>query len=183
MAKTKHKNEEKVVKCPVEGCDHEGLSRGMHLHVRQSSGNGHGPNGDVPDGLDFSNLEVVGTKEVEMDYPSERKGEDVARLCPFCRRPFNGYQGVMIHLGQIQGKENHPEDAADMVDRDDCPVAHVDENRNVIEVVEQGDPDLMPSTEERRDGSVPRADVIAYIEWAESNDQLTAANKAREMLL
>ncbi len=118
-----------------------------------------------------------------MDYPSERKGEDVARLCPFCRRPFSGYQGVMIHLGQIAGKENHPEDATEIVDKEDCPVAHVDENRNVVEVIEEGDPELMPSTEDRRDGSVPRAEVIAYIEWAESNDHLTAANKAREMLL
>jgi hypothetical protein len=89
----------------------------------------------------------------------------------------------MIHLGQIQGKENHPENAADLVDKDDCPVAHVDENRNVVEVIEEGDPDLMPSTEDRREASVPRSDVVAYIEWAESNDYLTAANKAREMLL
>jgi hypothetical protein len=89
----------------------------------------------------------------------------------------------MIHLGQIAGKENHPEDATDLVDKGDCPVAHVDENRNVVEVIEEGDPELMLSTEDRREGSVPRADVIAYIEWAESNDHLTAANKAREMLL
>lgn len=181
MPSVKHLNEENVVKCPVEGCSHTGLSRGMHLHVRQSSGNGHGPNGDVPEHLSFDNLEVVGTQEVEMNYPSERDVEDVARLCPFCRRPFSGYQGVMIHLGQMEGKENHPEDSSEQVEKDDCPVAHVDENRNVIEIVEEGS--LMPSTKRRRTGVVDRSDVVDFIEWLENHGYDDAVEKGEQMLL
>lgn len=183
MPESKSQNKETVVKCPIDGCDHEGLSRGMHLHIRQSSGGGHGEHGDVPEHLDLSDLKVVGEEKVEMNYPEHRDVENVARLCPFCHRPFNGYQGVMIHLGQISGKEDHPKDAKDNVEKDDLPIASVDENRNVVEIIEGGDSNIMPSTESRRTGSISHADVQEFLSWLEDNDSKESAEKGREMLL
>jgi len=81
---TNHPNDERTVRCPVDGCDAEKLARGIHLHVRQSSGDGHGPQGEVPDSINFENLDTVGEQTVEMDYPEERNNEKEARLCPYC---------------------------------------------------------------------------------------------------
>lgn len=147
----KHKNEEKKVLCPVDGCDKEVLSRGLHLHVMRSSGNGHGPHMDIPDNLNLEEAEEIGTQEVEMDYPEHREPEDVARLCPYCKRPYKGKHGVMIHLGQTAGRKNHPENPKEKHDPDDFAIVQVDENENVIEVVEE--PTAMPSTERRREAA------------------------------
>jgi uncharacterized C2H2 Zn-finger protein len=99
---------ETVVKCPVEGCDAEKLSRGIYLHVRQSKGGGHGPQGDIPNGLNLDNLESAGSQEVSMDYPDTRKRETVGRKCPYCDQIFKGKRGVMVHLGRAAGDNQHP---------------------------------------------------------------------------
>jgi hypothetical protein len=44
---------------------------------------------------------------------------------------------VMIHLGQVAGRRNHPEEAAANHDVSDFPVVHVDDDGNVTEVVEE----------------------------------------------
>lgn len=87
-----------------------------------------------------------------MKYPVKREVEDVARLCPYCEKPFRGGHGVIIHLSQVKGKDDHPADADELHDADDFPIAHVDEAGNIIEVVdpEEGDP-VMPSTQKRRE--------------------------------
>ncbi len=182
MGNTKHSNQETVVECPVEGCTKEGLSRGMHLHVRQSSGDGHGPHGDVPENLDFDNLKVVGEKGVDMDYPDERNEEEVARLCPFCGRAFNGFRGIKIHVGQKAGQGVHPDDATDIT-KDDTPIAHVDDDMNVIEIVDEKE--MMPSTKRRieGDGSIEQADVLELIEEFEDEGNGEAASRIREKLL
>ena len=138
-----HRNAEKVVKCPVDGCEAEKLSRGMHLHVLRSAGNGHGPQGDVPEHLDCENLEEVGTQEVEVNYPEERKTESVARLCPYCETPFKGKNGVLIHLGQVEGRKNHPTNASEVHEPGDFPVVELDEGENVVAVVEGRIPSSM----------------------------------------
>jgi hypothetical protein len=155
----------------------------MHLHVLQSAGNGHGPNGDIPENLDFDNLEVVGERDVEMDYPEERKVEDTARLCPFCGNAFKGYQGVKIHLGQKQGKGVHPENTVEETSLEDCPVAEVDEDMNVINVVEENA--LMPSTKRRIEGadSVPIETIQEYIQQLEDDGHEEEADRARSALL
>ena len=183
MGTTKHTNSEKVVKCPVEGCDHEGLSRGIHLHVRQSSGNGHGEHGDTPENLDFDNLETVGEKSVEMDYPDERTEEESARLCPYCGNAFKGFRGIKIHLGQKHGKGVHPDDATD-IEKSDCPIARVDEDMNVIEIVE--DKSIMPSTKKRIEAesdSVSLEAVHQFIEDIRNEGHEQVAEKAESQLL
>lgn len=129
---------EPIVRCPVEGCGAEKLSRGMHLHVLRSVGDGHGEQGEYPEGIDLENLEVVGRKEVNVDYPQERETESVARLCPYCERPFKGKNGVLIHLGQMSGRKDHPSNASEVHEPTDFPVVKLDEDENVIAVVNSG---------------------------------------------
>ena len=129
---------EPIVRCPVEGCGAEKLSRGMHLHVLRSVGDGHGAQGEYPEGIDLENLEVVGRKEVNVDYPEEREAESVARLCPYCERPFKGKNGVLIHLGQMAGRKDHPQNASEVHEPTDFPVVKLDEDENVIAVVNSG---------------------------------------------
>lgn len=182
MTSTKHNNSESVVKCPVNDCNHEGLSRGIHLHVRQSSGDGHGPHGDVPENLNFDDLEQVGEKDVQMDYPDERNEEDVVRLCPFCGRAFNGFRGIKIHVGQKKGHGVHPDDATDIT-KEDCPIAHVDDDMNVIEIVEENA--IMPSTKRRIEGedTVDYDDVLQLVEEFEDEGEQEVADRIRDRLL
>lgn len=146
--KKTHLNDERTVHCPVEDCDATPLARGVHLHVMRSSGDGHGPQGDVPSGISFENLDTAGKREVSMDYPEHRETEGVRRLCPYCRQPFHGKHGVQIHLGQVAGDETHPEDATERYDPEDYPIAHVDQHGNVQRTYD-GEAEL-PTTKRRR---------------------------------
>lgn len=184
----KHKNDERTVNCPIEGCDETPLARGAHLHVMRSSGGGHGPQNEVPDHVDLDNLETVGKREVQMDYPEERNSEQVARLCPYCERPFRGKHGVMIHLGQTAGRKNHPKNPRDKHDPEDFAIVHVDENENVIEKVEEGT--TMPSTDKRREkeaseevDSLNPDQVEEYIESLREQGLEDEADRAEKMLL
>ena len=134
--KNSHRNKERVVKCPVEGCDAEKLARGIHLHVLQSAGKGHGEQGEIPDGISFDDLEDAGTKEVEVNYPEEREVESIARLCPYCSVPFNGKHGVLIHLGQVAGRKNHPPNASRVHEPEDFPIVKLDDDENIVSVVD-----------------------------------------------
>ena len=154
--KKTHLNDERTVHCPVGECDETPLARGVHLHVMRSSGNGHGPQGEVPTGITFDDLETAGSREVSMDYPETRETEKVRRLCPHCRQPFHGKHGVQIHLGQVAGDEHHPKDAKELHDPADYPIAHVDQHGNVKEVVEGEE--LLPTTEQRREDDTDDVD-------------------------
>jgi len=129
------RNAERVVRCPVEGCDAEKLARGMHLHVLRSVGDGHGESGEIPEGVSLDDLEEVGTQEVEVNYPEEREVESVARLCPYCGVPFRGKHGVFIHLGQVAGRKNHPANASEVHVPADFPVVELDEKENILNIV------------------------------------------------
>ncbi len=183
----KHKNKEKTVKCPVEGCEKEVLSRGLHLHVSRSSGGGHGTQGEIPDDIDLEDAEEVGKREVEMEYPESRSSEQVARLCPYCERPFRGKHGVMIHLGQTAGRKNHPEDASERHDLDDFAIVEVDENENIIEIIDEES--SLPATERRQEGedsgpaSLEREKVEEYIDGLREQGLEKEAEKAEKMLL
>jgi len=180
------KNPETTVKCPVEGCEAEKLSRGIYLHVRQSRGKGHGPQGEIPDSIDFDNLETTGSQEVSMDYPETRKTEQVGRLCPYCEEVFRGKQGVMIHLGRMAGRGMHPENPRENHDPEYFDVVHVDESGSVIETA-AGD-SVMPSTRKRRqqeatDETIPEQRVRKYISDLRVRGKHEEAERATEMLL
>lgn len=178
----RHTNDERTVRCPVDGCDATPLARGIHLHVMRSDGNGHGPQGDVPDTVSFENLETVGSRSVTMDYPEHRETEEVARLCPYCERPFRGKQGVLIHLGQVSGRKDHPSELPADLDPEEFPVVHVDDRQNILEVVE-GDARL-PSTERRlgEAGSDLREKVRSYIDRLREQGKADEAALAEQML-
>ena len=149
-------HEEVTVRCPVEGCESVHLRRSLHLHVNRKGGEGHGAPGEIPNHLDLKNAEVVGTKEVTVDYPDERKREKIERQCPFCGIPFRGKQGLEIHFGQVVGRKNHPDKREDFPDAEECPIVKVDQHKNIIEVIEEGeaDPDLAPGMGRETDETV-----------------------------
>ncbi|PAU79744.1 hypothetical protein CK500_16035 [Halorubrum salipaludis] len=174
-----HRNDERTVNCPVDGCEDEVLARGINLHVRRSAGNGHGEQGEVPAGISFDDLETVGSEPVEMNYPEERDTERVARLCPYCGTSFVGKQGVLIHLGQVAGRKNHPEGAADYHRPEDFPRVRVDEEENITAVIEQ-EPVAGPSGSEV---TIPVARVYHYIGKLLSQNRSEEAQRARRYLL
>lgn len=178
--KNKHKNEERTVRCPVEGCDKVVLARALHLHVGRKVGDGHGTSNEIPEGVDLDSAEEVGTEQVEMEYPEHREAEDVQRLCPYCERPYNGKQGVMIHLGALEGKKNHPKDAAERHELDDFPIVRVDENQNVIETLEEGT--KLPVTEQNEDSNYDQEDVKNEIEQLREQGLDEQADRLEKML-
>jgi hypothetical protein len=172
---TNHRNDERTVRCPVEGCDATPLARGVNLHILRSSGEGHGPNGEVPDHISTEDLETVGNREVEMDYPAERDTEGTARLCPYCTQPFAGKNGVLIHLGAVAGRLNHPEDAAEKHAETDFPKVNVDEQGNITSVL--GD------TPDTGKGAVSQEQVYHLIAEFMANGDTQAAQRVRRKLL
>lgn len=148
---------ERVVRCPVEGCNAEKLARGIHLHILQSSDAAHGEQGEVPEEVSLDDLEEVGREKVEVDYPDDRDSESVARLCPYCSKPFKGKNGVLIHLGAMAGRKNHPPNASDIHESADFPVVELDEDENIVSVlnspgaVDEADPSERSDEGERPD--------------------------------
>jgi len=175
-----HSNDERTVRCPVDGCEKEVLARGLHLHVRQSSGGGHGPQGDVPDSVDLDSAETVGERAVDMDYPKERDTENHARLCPYCSQTFAGAQAVMIHLGQKAGRDNHPTDPTDRHEPEDFPGVTVDEAGNVQSVVETTETDL---PDDSGKGAIPTARVFRFIAELVADGETQTAHRVRRDLL
>jgi len=185
--KEKHVNGEQTVRCPVEGGEAETLARGLHLHVMRSVGDGHGPQNEIPDDINLDAAEAVGTESVEMDYPETHETESVHRLCPYCERPFEGKQGVMIHLGQTAGRKNHPENPKELHDATEFAIVHVDENDNVVELLEEGDQTAMPSTQRRRESSqkdgVEPESIRAHVEHLRERGLDEEAARAEKLLL
>ena len=142
----------------------------------------------MPPGIDLESAETVGEKEVEMEYPDDRDSEKVARLCPYCERPFTGKHGVMIHLGQTAGRKNHPENPKEIHEPEDFAIVRVDEKENVIETVEEGT--QLPTTErrqerEKREGgeSASKEEIREHIEELREKGLKEEADKAERLLL
>jgi hypothetical protein len=177
---TNRNNEERTVRCPVDGCDATPLARGINLHLMRSSGGGHGPQGEVPDHISTDELETVGAESVEMDYPEERDTENVARLCPYCSTPYKGTNGVLIHLGQVAGRKNHPEDAVQQHAETDFPVVEVDERENIISVA---DDSIDTETPDIDKGAVSKQRVYHLIADFMAHGDTQAASRVRRQLL
>jgi hypothetical protein len=177
---TDHRNDERTVRCPVDGCSKEVLARGVHLHVRQSSGDGHGPQGEVPGTISLDNLESVGEQEVRMDYPEEREAERHARLCPYCSQTFEGVQGLMIHLGQTAGRKNHPADPKERHEPGDFPRVEVDADGNVEQVA---DAPASTSSTDNGKGAVPVQRVFRLIADLTADGEIQTAHRVRHALL
>lgn len=177
---TNHRNDERTMKCPVEGCDATPLARGVNLHINRSDGDGHGPRGEVPAHISLDDLETVGAREVEMDYLDERNTEGHARLCPYCNQTFAGEQGLMIHLGQTAGRKNHPANPKDRHEPGDFPRVEVDADGNIQQAVETVE---TTPIEGREKGVVPIAQVFNLIAGFVADGELHTAQRIRRGLL
>lgn len=177
---TDHTNDERTVRCPVEGCDATPLARGVNLHVNRSSGDGHGPRGEVPSNISFENLETVGDRKVKMDYPDERDNERHARLCPYCSQTFSGVQGLMIHLGQTAGRKNHPANPKDRHEPGDFPCVEVDAEGNVQQTVDTTERTPEDSSDK---GAVPAARVFGLIADLVADGETRMAHRVRRELI
>lgn len=175
-----HSNDERTVRCPVEGCDKEVLARGLHLHVLKSDGGGHGARNDVPDGLDLAGAKEVGEAEVVMDYPEERETEDSARFCPYCNQIFKGLNGLMIHLGQKAGRDNHPVNPKERHEPGDFPPVEVDPNGNISKSV---DDTKVGDGDELKSGTVPVRRVLGLVADLMADREPLMAHRVRRELL
>lgn len=183
MADDGIEREERIVKCPVEDCEKEVLSRAIHLHVLRSAGDGHGQTGEIPDHLDLDpdHLEPAGSREVEVDYPEERREGNVTRLCPYCRIPFRGHRGIQIHLGQVEGRKNHPVNASEIHEPEDFPRVEVDEDGNILAVLDDGP--AGSSGQQSMGPTIPVERVYRYIADLYSEGKPEEAARARQRLL
>jgi hypothetical protein len=174
-----HSNDERTVRCPVEGCGKEVLSRGLHLHVLKSDGGGHGPRDEVPEKLDLDAAKDVGEAEVVMDYPEERETEDAARFCPYCNQTFSGLNGLMIHLGQKAGRDNHPVNPKDRHEPGDFPPVEVDADGNLQKSADDG----VGEVEQLETGTIPVRRVLSLVADLMADQKPLMAHRVRKELL
>lgn len=180
---SKQKNAERTVKCPVEGCGAEKLARGIHLHVRQSDGGGHGEQGEVPEGVDLDDLETAGSQAVSMDYPETRETEEAHRRCPYCHEVFQGKRGVMIHLGRTANTGPHPANPKEEVDSAELSLVRLGEKGEVVEVIDPST--LLPATRRRREREKQQSiekKVRAVIKEFRQEGRNEAADRLEEIL-
>lgn len=140
-------NDEDKALCPVKGCDREIVKRGLFMHIFQTEdpeGEGHYPKYDVPPYIDVEEVKITGTKNVDMDYPETQDIGDVHYMDTYTGKAYQGKRGLMVHLGQLAGRENIPEDVTKRHDADDFPIVEVDDDGNITEVIEEGSTDVPP---------------------------------------
>lgn len=187
------KNLEDEVECPIDGCDQTTTARGLNMHVFHTNdpeGEGHYPGGETPPDFDAGAVEVVGKKEVEMDFPDEVDLEDKEYLDTYTGKAYQGKRGLMIHLGQMEGKHNIPEDVTDRHDAEEFPLVETDEDGNITEVVREPRgrvppiESYVPWYDDEEEGYIPRRKVTEVIEEVKnSQTQTISANALEQKLL
>lgn len=106
-------DEEPIRKCAY--CGEEKKSRGLHAHVMNTNGNGHGSYRKVPDGFKASDAEIVGYENIDKrETVSDTKSGKELILCRICGDSSKGMHGFNIHVKKMAGKENHPEDPTEI---------------------------------------------------------------------
>ena len=131
-----HGDANDVLVCPVEGCSKENeYERGIYLHILWSVGNGHGEQGEVPEELGLEKPPISGPQDQVINDPVDYPARRIARICPYCGDTFYGENGVLIHLGKLAGKKNHPVNASDVHEPEDFPIVELDDNDDIIGVV------------------------------------------------
>jgi hypothetical protein len=187
------KNSEKKVECPIEGCDTETLARGLYMHIYQTDDaeqEGHYPRFEVPDSIDEDEIKITGNEEVEMDFPDTVDLEDRKYLDTYTGKAYQGKRGLMIHLGQMAGQDNIPEDVTAKHDAEDFPIVEIDHDGNITEVVKWPSGNVppiepyLPWFDDEHEGYIEKSKVKNVIEEIEDTDTgVIAASKLKERLL
>lgn len=142
------------------------------MHIWQTDdpeGEGHGPVGEVSDSLDLQDVEVVGTADVQMDYPNTQDIGDAEYFDTYTGHAYKGKRGLMVHLGQVAGEHNIPANVTDRFDADDFPIVETDDDGNILNVVEWGSEDVPP--------------LEPYLPWFENSEiGYIRKKKVREVL-
>lgn len=183
--------EEDKVNCPV--CGDSVLKRGLFLHIFRTNdpeGEGHYPIREVPPNLDISEIKVTGQDEVSMDYPDTLDLDDTHYLDTYTGKAYEGKRGLMIHLGQMAGQDNIPEDVTERHDAGDFPQVEIDEEGNISEVLEWPDADVpplepyLPWYSDEEDGYVPKKKIKEFVSKIKEDTTGVASAEAieRELL-
>lgn len=121
-------------KCPY--CGKVVNTRGLNVHVMNSSNEEHGPFRETPDGFDPNDVEAFvedakndGSKE-NVTTPRRETMENRIFLCNYCNELCEGLNGLEVHLRDSQGDVLHPEDAS--VEDNEFTIIPADDNYNPI---------------------------------------------------
>jgi len=129
----------------------------MHIfQTDDSQGKGHYSRGRLPPEINENEIKITGSEEVGIDYPDTVEIEDTMYLDTYTGKAYQGKRGLMVHLGQMGGKNNIPEDVTNRYDAVDFPIVEVDGSGNITEVIKEGSNDV-PSIE-------------PYLPWNENGD-------------
>lgn len=151
--------EEDLVKCPVDGCDEEFVKRGLFMHIwstDDSPGKGHRPRESIPPDLNLEEVDITGKTTIKNSYPDTVELDNAEYFDTYTGKTYQGKRGLMVHLGQLAGENNIPEDVTERFEADDFPVVETDENGNITEVLKWGSDKVPP--------------VEPYLPWFDNTD-------------
>jgi len=180
-------NQEKRVECPE--CGDSIIKRGLFAHVFQSNDEIHGERFSVPDGFAVEEAEEVGEEEVELDYPEQIDLGETYYLDTYTGKAYEGARGLMVHLGQMAGQHNIPEDVAERHEARDFPEVEIDDDGNITEVISWQSDDVPPlepylpwfNDEER--GFVSKQEIKEFTEELKDTTGAATADTIQEELL
>lgn len=96
----------------------------------------------------------------------------------------------MIHLGQLSGRVNIPEDITDKHDADDFPLVEIDDDGNITELIKEGNPNVpsikpyLPWYSDEKEGYIPRQRVVEFVERIKDSEaQAASAEVIQKALL
>ena len=187
-----HKNLEAVRKCPF--CGDEVLSRGLFVHVFNSSDEAHGDRGETPDNFSVDDAEIVGHREVTMNNPTKYNVDHHRYVCDYCGDTFKGALGLQVHLERKAGKNTvHPEEAEERDVESFEKFPATEDGKIIVESKEEAD--ILPEDAEivlaekldldKDDPQIPLSEVEAlrdrFYKDAEAGAEVTAYHAAERL--
>lgn len=181
---------EDEVECPV--CGDQVAKRGLFAHIFQSDdapGEDHGPRFEVPDHVDVDDVKVTGERDVQMDYPEVVDVGDQYYLDTYTGKAYQGQRGLMVHLGQMAGQNNIPEDVTERHSASDFPKVEIDDDGNITEVQSWPSNDVpplepyLPWFSDEDHGYIAKHKIRDFVEEIEETTGAVTAEKIEERLL
>lgn len=173
--------------CPF--CNEPKDSQGLYMHVRNTSGDGHGEYGSVPEGFEVRDAELVtedqDTVEVEELQQDAEQAPNTLFVCDYCGQDKKGERGLAIHLSKSAGDEMHPEGAS--INDGNFATVPADENYNPLieedtmekirtktrEDTEQAQFEIVePEQTESQERAQARSEAVSDSELEESSDTI-----------